>query len=182
MSNEKKVFTDFDFTDFWYSGNPELDEDFEIEPPSDETIASVEASLGYKFPESYIEFMKIRNGGVLEKCYYPHDLPTPWIENYWEISDFFSIGSTATYSLCGELGGQFMMESWNYPDIGVYICNCPSAGHDMILLDYSECGRNMENGEPKVVHVDQESDYGITLIADNFETFVKGLVSDSNFE
>ena len=65
--------------------------------------------------------------------------------------------------------------SGGYPDIGVYICDCPSAGHDMICLDYRKNGKN---GEPEVVHVDQELDYKITFLAENFELFVTGLVSD----
>ena len=44
-------------------------------------------------------------------------------------------------SLCGELGSQFMIDEWEYPAIGVAICDCPSAGHDMIFLDYRDCGR-----------------------------------------
>ena len=42
----------------------------------------------------------------------------------------------------------------------------------MIFLDYRECGKN---GEPKVVCVDQEEDYSITFLADNFEDFIRGL-------
>ena len=59
------------------------------------------------------------------------------------------------------------------------ICDCPSAGHDMIFLDYRECG---PQGEPKVVHVDQEDDYYVTFLADNFEKFIRGLVNEDVFD
>lgn len=42
----------------------------------------------------------------------------------------------------------------------------------MIFLDYTKCGRD---GEPSVVHVDQEDDYKITHLADSFEEFIRGL-------
>ena len=72
-----------------------------------------------------------------------------------------------------------MKDDWGYPDIGVAICDTPSAGHEMIFLDYRECGRQ---GEPKVVHIDQELDYEITLLADNFEDFIRGLVDSEELE
>ena len=72
-----------------------------------------------------------------------------------------------------------MKDDWGYPDIGVAICDTPSAGHEMIFLDYRECGRQ---GEPKVVHIDQELDYEITLLADNFEDFIRGLVNSEELE
>ena len=82
-----------------------------------------------------------------------------------------AIGRTADFSLCGAAGSAFWTAEWGYPDIGVYLADCPSAGHDMIALDYRA------PGEPPVVHVDQEWDYRITTLAPNFETFVAGLAS-----
>ena len=55
----------------------------------------------------------------------------------------------------------------------------------MIFLDYRECG---PTGEPKVVRVDQEGDYSITLLADNFGDFIKNLyisieeITDEEFQ
>ena len=40
----------------------------------------------------------------------------------------------------------------------------------------------IHNGEPKVVHIDQEWDYAITVIAENFEEFVSKLCLAEVFE
>ena len=42
----------------------------------------------------------------------------------------------------------------------------------MIFLDTQYCG---PEGEPCVVHIDQEGGYEITYLADNFKDFVDGL-------
>jgi hypothetical protein len=89
------------------------------------------------------------------------------------------IGRTKTHSLCGPLGSKFMQEEWHYPKIGICICDCPSAGHDIIMLDYHKSGKD---GEPMVVHVDQEYDYKITLLTKDFETFVRGLIHESIYD
>jgi len=71
-----------------------------------------------------------------------------------------------------------MIEEWGYPPIEIYFGVCPSAGHNMFCLDYSSCG---PSGELTVVHVDQELGYAVTLIADSFERFIRGLESDEKF-
>ncbi|MDR6547659.1 hypothetical protein J2810_003744 [Chryseobacterium rhizosphaerae] len=175
---ELQFFKDFDFTGFWdqstYSQRDYI-EDF----PKDEMIASVEEELGYKLPASYIELMKIQNGGMIDRCCFPTTEPNSWADDHIALTGIMGIGREKTYSVCGELGSRFMMEEWGYPNDGVYIGDCPSAGHDMILLDYTKCGKT---GEPEVVHVDQEDDYRKTFLAKDFETFIKGLKDEDDFD
>lgn len=168
----KHPFKDFDFKDFWDDSDYAL-EKYVSEPPSDELIAEIEEELGYKLPAPYIHLMKRHNGGIPVNTCFPSEMPTCWAADHVAISGIFGIGRDKTYTLCGELGSQFMIDEWEYPPIGVAICNTPTGGHDMIFLDYSECG---PQGEPQVVHVAQASDYEITYLAENFEEFIRGLV------
>ena len=171
-------FEGFDLTNFWDDNWYALKE-YVSDPPSDELIASVEEELGYKLPAAYIWLMKQHNGGIPVNTCYPCDEPTCWSDDHVAITGIFGIGREKSCSLCGELGSQFMIAEWEYPAIGVAICDCPSAGHDMIFLDYRACG---PQGEPAVVHVDQGNDYKITHLADSFEEFIRGLEHESLYD
>ena len=171
-------FEGFDLTNFWDDNWYALKE-YVSDPPSNELIASVEEELGYKLPAAYIWLMKQHNGGIPVNTCYPCDEPTCWSDDHVAITGIFGIGREKSCSLCGELGSQFMIDEWEYPAIGVAICDCPSAGHDMIFLDYRACG---PQGEPAVVHVDQENDYKITHLADSFEEFIRGLEHESLYD
>ena len=162
------MFEDFDFTDFWNDDAENMD--LIGETPSDELIAEIEKELDYKLPASYIWLMKQHNGGLIKKTDFLVTISNSW-KIVW-VTKFIKINS-----ICDE--NQFMKNDWGYPDIGVAICDTPSAGHEMIFLDYRECGRQ---GEPKVVDIDQELDYEITLLADNFEDFIRGLVDSEELE
>lgn len=172
--SEKVPFEGFDFKDFW-DDNDYAIEEYVCESPSDELIESIEKELGYKLPQSYIWLMKHHNGGIPNKTCFPSELPTSWSEDCISINGIYSIGREKESSLCGTMGSKFWIEEWGYPEIGIAICDCPSAGHDMIFLDYSKCG---PEGEPAVVHIDQEFNYMITYLADSFESFIKGLFDD----
>lgn len=174
---ERSMLEGFDFSNFWEDSEYALKE-YVSEPPTDEMIDSVEWELGYKLPASYIWLMKQHNGGVPVNTCFPTNEPTSWAEDHVAITGIFGIGREKDYSLCGTMGSQFMIDEWEYPPIGVALCDCPSGGHDMIFLDYRECG---PSGEPKVVHIDQEMDYEITPLADSFEEFIRGLVNEENF-
>jgi hypothetical protein len=144
-------------------------------PPDDEIIRSVEAELGLRLPADYVELARQHNGGYLARTEHPSPTPTTWAEDHVAVTELAAIGRTAPFSLCGELGSSFWVTEWGYPDLGVYFADCPSAGHDMIALDYRA------GGEPRVVHVDEEADYRITVLAPDFATFINGLVDESTF-
>ncbi len=171
-------FQERDFSQFWEQSDY-ADESYVEAPPTAEMIASIEEELGYKLPADYIWLMQQQNGGVPVNTCFPTAIATSWAEDHVAITGIMGIGREKTYSLCGDLGSQFMLDDWGYPDIGVVLCDCPSAGHDVIMLDYRACGRD---GEPAVVHVDQEANYRITFLAPSFATFIVGLVNEEAFD
>ena len=67
---------------------------------------------------------------------FPTSVSTCWADNHIAISGIMGVDKNKPYSLCGEMGNRFWIEEWGYPAIGVAICTTPSAGHDMIFLDY----------------------------------------------
>lgn len=170
------MFEGFDFTGFWKDGKYS-DKNYHDVSPSDELIAETEKELGYKLPASYIWLMKQHNGGLVNKDSFQTNTPTSWACDHVAIYGILGISKDKRCSITRET--RLMVDEWDYPDIGVAICDCPSGGHDMIFLDYRECG---PMGEPKVVHIDQEFDYEITHLADTFEEFIMGLLPSDNFD
>ncbi len=171
------LFGDFDATTFWEDCDYAAEEYVEDAPDS-ATIADVESVLGYKIPAPYIELCMTQNGGSPNSTCHRTQSPTSWANDHCEMTGIFAIGKTAECSLAGESGSIFYMEEWGYPHIGIYFADCPSAGHDLLCVDYRNCG---PQGEPRVVHVDQEGDFRITHVADTFEAFVRGLEPRSAF-
>ena len=175
MSNLK----DFDWTGFWN----DVDYGFESyigKPVTDKEIQDAEAELGYTLPAAYIELLKHHNGGVLNKnCFINNEGDCVYV------TGIYGIDRDKENSIFGKFGNEFWISKWEYPPIGVVIADTISGGHDMIFLDYRECG---PTGEPKVVRVDQEGDYSITLLADNFGDFIKQLyisieeITDEEFQ
>ena len=145
-------------------------------PLTGEGLRSVEAELGRHLPDAYVSLARRHNGGWLGLSACPAPRQTTWAEDHVRITSLAAIGRSREFSLCGAAGSAFWVAEWGYPDIGVYIADCPSAGHDMIALDYRS------SGEPAVVHLDEEWDYRITVLAPDFETFLRMLVDASDFE
>lgn len=165
------VFGDFDASGFWqHSEQSELEY---VEPfPTGEVVASVERHLGYRLPRSYVELMRTQNGGFLKNTFYQST------DGVCLIEGIKGIGRLKIRSLCSETGTLDFLDDWQYPPIGIYFGDCLSGPHEMIALDYRQCGAD---GEPTVVHVDQERGFRITPLAPHFEAFVRGLRPLSEF-
>ncbi|GAA3410594.1 SMI1/KNR4 family protein [Paenibacillus hodogayensis] len=130
QTERQTPFEGFDFSSFWDDSDYALKE-YTGAPPTDELIASVEEELGYKLPASYMAMIKVHNGGIPIHSCFPTDEATSWASDHIAITGIMGIDRDKRYSLCGDLGGKFMIEEWGYPDIGVVICDCPSGGHDV---------------------------------------------------
>ena len=175
MSNLKN----FDWNGFWN----DVDYAFESyigKPVTDKDIKDAESELGYTLPATYIELLNNHNGGVLNKnCFINNDGECVYV------TGIYGIDRDKKNSIFGEFGNEFWISKWEYPPIGVVVADTISGGHDMIFFDYRECG---PTGEPKVVRVDQEGDYSITLLADSFGDFIKQLyisiedITDEEFQ
>ena len=170
----KNTFSLPEPSQFWDDDRLALEE-YVDEAPSDTLIASVETELGYRLPETYLALMKQHNGGIPYATCYPLPNPQEGEQEYVEITGFLSIGRKKPNSLCGTAGNKLFKEGWHYPDYGVYICDCPSAGFDLILLDYRQCG---PDGDPSVAYVDMEKRQ-VTTLAPDFATFLQGLVEET---
>ncbi len=164
----KKPVMAFDFSNFWDDSEYALEE-YVSDPPTDEMVASVQEELVFKLPAFYVDMMRLHNGGIPINNRYPNSETGESIT----ISGILGIGREKNKSLCGASGSRFMIENGGYPEVGVVICDCPSE-NEVIMLDYREFGND---GEPEVIHVDRDNKYKITRLADNFETFIRGLTN-----
>ena len=134
---------------------------------------------GTRLPATYLELAQSQNGGPPRRTCHRTAEPKSWSKDHVALTGIYAIGSTKPCSLCGDMGSKFWPAEWGYPDIGVHFADRPSTGHDMLCLDYRDCG---PTGEPKVVHVGQELDYKITVLAPTFESFIRGLQRDEDFD
>lgn len=164
---------------FWNKDLSEYQEEYFGGALSSKKIAEVEAELRYRLPSSYIGLMEVQNGGYPVGTCYPTDQKNNWADGHIAIVGIFGIGRDNQSTLCGEMGSRFWIEEWGYPEIGVYFADCPTAGHQMVALDYRDCG---PQGEPKVVYVDQGNDYSIIELAPDFATFIAGLYPEEIIE
>ncbi len=166
----------------WKQESDYAKENYIGKAPSDEEFEKVEQELGYKLPNSYKVLMKKQNGGFLGElhCAFINEFDSYYTapSEFW-VRTILGVDLEKKYSVCGAMGTKFRIEEWGYPDIGVVIGEGISGAHDLFFLDYSDCG---PEGEPCVVYIDQENEYKMIYVADNFQDFINGLISEDEVE
>src|SRR2546425_37382 len=113
--------------DFW--DDPFNDSSYFTGPPLTEPmIRAAEAKLGYRLPRSYVRLIRIKNGGSLKRDCFPTSVPTSWAEDHVAVSGIRGIGGKWGID-ADTLGAR--VGDWGYPDVGILVGECPSAGHDV---------------------------------------------------
>jgi hypothetical protein len=135
-----------------------------------EMVTRAEKALGCKLPQSYLDVLSEKNGGNLIHGAFPTDRPTNWANNHVYCRDLMGIG--CGNGIDGDTGSQYLIEEWDYPDIGIVFS---TDGHTAFMLDYSTCG---PQGEPRVVYVETDPELAVLLLAPTFAAFVSGLVEE----
>ena len=133
-------------------------------------VADAERLLGYTLPASYLQLLRVKNGGAPRRQCFP-TAGTHWSDNHLKVTQVSGIGGRWGID-SDELGSRKLIRDAGYPEIGIIIGWTPTAGHDAIFLDYSACG---PRGEPRVTHVDAEGG-DVQVLAATFEAFARGLV------
>ncbi|MGX8773465.1 MAG: SMI1/KNR4 family protein [Bacillota bacterium] len=131
---------------------------------TDELVSRAEETIGYKLPESYRELLRFRNGGSIN----------PELDEVW-LSAIYGI-STDPKNFYG-LESMFdnWRNEWEYPDIGIPFGETESAGHDMYYMDFRVTD---EDGEPRIVRVDNEMGNDVHVVADNLPEFIKMILKN----
>jgi hypothetical protein len=154
------------------------DSEYYTGPPlTDAMVAEAESKLGYRLPPSYLRLLRVKNGGVPKRQCHPTG-GTSWSDNHVRVTTLWGIGGT--WGIDSEqYGSRHAIRQAGFPEIGIVIGWTPTAGHDGIMLDYSERG---PVGEPRVVLVDPEEESVVQVLAPDFATFLRGLVDCRPYE
>lgn len=157
--------------------NDDLEFDFyEAEVLTDRVLKDVEEKFQVNLPKSYIDLMKIKNGGLLSYNYntyyieftdpddgeiYQEALNVPYLKGI--TLDYVGIGSTFE-----------IINEWEYPkDIIILL----DEGHYCVCLDY----RNYKGDNPPISYIDLEAELDGN-IAENFEEFFNNLTVEIDNE
>jgi hypothetical protein len=154
------------------------DSDFFTGPPlTRKALETAEEKLGFKFPAAYAHLLYAKNGGSTRHDCVAVDRPTSWARDHISITCIRGVGGKYGIDLATE---QATHAEWGYPDFGFVFAETPTAGHTVVMFDYSECG---PSGEPRVVWVDV---YGaepeVIVLAESFTDFLSCLTDAHAFE
>lgn len=140
--------------EYIFEGEAEFD-DFSLED-----LKKVEETLGVKLPDSYIELMKLHNGGDLAYSIL-HSGRVP--DGEVEIENIRGIDLEE-----GIIESNYLVEEWEM-EKGLIIIS--GDGNYWLALDY----RNYAGNEPAVVYIEEDAENKPKQVAKTFELFLKKL-------
>jgi len=141
-------------------------------PLTDELLESAEKLLKVKLPERLVELLKIQNGGYTKGFAFPMNQKTTWADNHVPLSDLFGIVLDKNIRTAQNIMSTgYMTREWGLPEKQISLTG---DGHWWITLDYRGGNR------PSVKWIDVECEEEIQ-VADTFDQFIDGLVSDEEF-
>jgi hypothetical protein len=153
-------------TEFWddnYYKNPIL---------TDKMVSFAENKLQVKLQILFIELLKIQNGGYTKGFAFPMVERTTWSDNHVPLSEMFGIVTDLAFKTAHNiLHTEYMTEEWGLPERQVLLTG---DGHWWITLDYRQ------SRIPTIRWIDIECNQDIH-IANNFEDFINGLVSEDTY-
>ncbi|WP_214844590.1 SMI1/KNR4 family protein [Exiguobacterium sp. s150] len=131
---------------------PELTED---------VLKEVEARLGVKLPDDYLEAIRIQNGGGVE----PRDLPIVWNGQ----DDIALVDSIAGVGLSdGLIQSKALLTEWGVED--ERLIAFAGDGHFFLAFDYRE------SATPKIAYIDTDTEK-IDVLFDSFRQFTEALTT-----
>ncbi len=135
-----------------------------------EAVRFAEAAIRYRLPEAYVQLLLEKNGGVPRRRCHRTEIANSWAKDPIEIRAILGVGGKWGIDGTNGLSAGYMIQEWEYPNVGVVFCLTPAGGHDAVMLDYRACG---PEGEPAVVYI--ADDRTIVPLARSFEIFVANL-------
>lgn len=122
-------------------------------------IKEAEDFMGFRLPKSFVEFLKIRKGGLLGG-----DYSECWLTAIRGLGESRHSANSIQdlFDVC--------KNDLQCPDIGIPFGETQSAGHEMYYMDYTVVD---EDGEPRIVLIDNEFGNEICFVANNFREFIE---------
>lgn len=135
-------------------------DEYKLPKLTDRMLAAAETRLGVKLPESYVELMRVQNGGVPVDQAFPCDIKTDWADDHVPVQQIYGVGEE------GILQSPYLIEEWGLPkEIVVF----SGDGHMWLAMDY----RTVKS-EPPIIFVDADNER-IVPIASSFADFLTDL-------
>ena len=160
------LFKDINLSEL-FTNESEYSKRYRFGELTDEMISRAERNIGYRLPKSYIELLRVQNGGVIDSEY------ESWL------SVIYGVGSTErTFNGLEDMFDNWRNE-WEYPDIGIPFGETDSAGHDMYYMDFRVVD---EAGEPRIVRIDNEMDNEVYFVANNLVEFLTMIYNHQEIE